>query len=435
LVSKPKFVNKLTSQIKGAKGMKASKEGGGEALCIKMADEFGVLDTRSEVPLKSPLISAELMYKGSKMCRAIIDTGSSINVITEAYQQKIMPNHPVNRQKVGKLLDANGGMQYTIGTIPDVRFMLGGKGTVCHLNIHKDAPYPLLLGRPWQKENMISIMEKPSGTHFIITYKTEFGEVVTEEILAELVDGSLVGASYFTEDGKGKIEMVEGDLEKETEKEGEQKKFGQDKVQEAAISAESMLDPSVTRLRESAEAPSNLNFNIFLRSTLPLLISCSSQIPLGLDSIEIEPSQNSDASRLDSSFTLGTNDFVSCAHSTLLQPPDPTTCYKLNSPATLKESASLQPGDHLDNKHTPPLLANCCMIELAAGSLADDEAHDASNRHAGTHNSPACSALLLDNSNKLLMHPDTPLLWEHKMQQDRDSLCVQLEAAHMGRYF
>ncbi|KAJ7132023.1 hypothetical protein C8R44DRAFT_582485, partial [Mycena epipterygia] len=63
--------------------------------------------------------------------------------------------------------DANGGRGQLQGWIKDVEFNCGGALTTTDLWVSQQAPFKLLLGRPWQRGNLVSIDEREEGTYLV----------------------------------------------------------------------------------------------------------------------------------------------------------------------------------------------------------------------------------------------------------------------------
>jgi hypothetical protein len=63
--------------------------------------------------------------------------------------------------------DANGGCGQLQGWIRDVEFTCGAAFTMTDLWVSQKAPFSLLLGRPWQQGNLVSIDEREEGTYLV----------------------------------------------------------------------------------------------------------------------------------------------------------------------------------------------------------------------------------------------------------------------------
>ena len=90
---------------------------------------------------------------------AIIDTGSQLNIVSKSIcESKIL--RPVdNRQKIS-IADANGGQGKLEGMVDNVPLNCGEVATTANLYVGMHIPFELLLGRPWQQGNFVSIDER-----------------------------------------------------------------------------------------------------------------------------------------------------------------------------------------------------------------------------------------------------------------------------------
>ncbi|KAJ6482260.1 hypothetical protein C8R47DRAFT_1217910 [Mycena vitilis] len=111
------------------------------------------------------LIRVEVETNG-KTVTAIIDTGSQLDVV-RADVAALKIRHPVNMCKVMSMNDANGGRGELRGYISDVEFNCGGVMTRTDLWVSHQAPFELLLGRPWQRGNLVTIDERDEGTYLV----------------------------------------------------------------------------------------------------------------------------------------------------------------------------------------------------------------------------------------------------------------------------
>ena len=112
-----------------------------------------------------------LLIKLSMECdgapiEAIIDTGSQLNVVSEAVcNSKI--RRPIDRKSAVSMSDANGGEGNLIGIVENVPLNCGGVNTEANLYVGEHVPFDLLLGRPWQRGNYVSIDERRDGTYLL----------------------------------------------------------------------------------------------------------------------------------------------------------------------------------------------------------------------------------------------------------------------------
>ncbi|EED80363.1 predicted protein [Postia placenta Mad-698-R] len=101
---------------------------------------------------------------------AIVDTGSQLNIAHKRIW-KTMLNRPMDIARSVNMNDANGGAGILQGLVENVPLTCGGVLTYANLYIGDKVPFDLLLGRPWQRENYISIDEQSDGTYLLFKDK------------------------------------------------------------------------------------------------------------------------------------------------------------------------------------------------------------------------------------------------------------------------
>ncbi|KAJ8488790.1 hypothetical protein ONZ45_g13826 [Pleurotus djamor] len=112
-----------------------------------------------------PLIRIPVSYKGHHI-EAIIDSGSQLNVMKkEIYDTYI--NWPVEAGPKVVMNDANGGQGTLEGIVRHVPLTCGSLTTHANIFLGVDVPFQLLLGRPWQRANRVSIEEQNEGTYLV----------------------------------------------------------------------------------------------------------------------------------------------------------------------------------------------------------------------------------------------------------------------------
>jgi hypothetical protein len=129
------------------------------------------------------LITLDVMC-GNKPITAIIDTGSQLNVVSEeCWKQAI--RMPLDIKQTVAMNDANGGKGTLSGLVCDVPLKCGAVKTLANLYIGKNAPFDLLLGRPWQQDNRVCIDERKDGTYLQFkdqnTFQPRFEVLVNSE--------------------------------------------------------------------------------------------------------------------------------------------------------------------------------------------------------------------------------------------------------------
>ncbi|KIJ09710.1 hypothetical protein PAXINDRAFT_31458, partial [Paxillus involutus ATCC 200175] len=98
---------------------------------------------------------------------AIIDTGSQASIIHHRIWNQISGISMDLSQKL-VLHDANNGQSTLVGIAEDVPIILGSVPTTAALWLGEHCPFDLLLGRPWQQDNYVTIEERLDGTYLVI---------------------------------------------------------------------------------------------------------------------------------------------------------------------------------------------------------------------------------------------------------------------------
>jgi hypothetical protein len=104
---------------------------------------------------------------------AIIDTGSELNVVNKAICTDI--DIPMNACRKLTMNDANSGKGVLQGHLTKVPLTCGGIMTYANMYVGDKVPFDMLLGRPWQRANFVSIKEKLDGTYVSETYTAANG--------------------------------------------------------------------------------------------------------------------------------------------------------------------------------------------------------------------------------------------------------------------
>ncbi|KLO04018.1 hypothetical protein SCHPADRAFT_789787, partial [Schizopora paradoxa] len=100
------------------------------------------------------------------LIEAILDTGSMLN-ICNSKTWKTTIQYPMDVTQGINMNDANGGEGKLRGLVKKVPIGLGTILTFANIYVGEHVPFDLLLGRPWQRGNYISIDERPEGTYLI----------------------------------------------------------------------------------------------------------------------------------------------------------------------------------------------------------------------------------------------------------------------------
>jgi len=143
------------------------------------------------------LIKLNMTYRGQPI-QAIIDTGSQINVIRDDVARKYL-QLPIDVSRKLQMKDANGGFGMLDGVATDVPLSCGSIVTQADLYIGSKVPFELLLGRPWQRGNYVSIDERTDGTHLIFkdinSHEPKYEIFVTPD---QLTSRQAVAESHLT---------------------------------------------------------------------------------------------------------------------------------------------------------------------------------------------------------------------------------------------
>ncbi|KAK7055080.1 hypothetical protein R3P38DRAFT_2681368, partial [Favolaschia claudopus] len=111
------------------------------------------------------LIRMEMDIAGRRTV-AIVDTGSQLDVV-RADVAALIVHRPVDMTRTTGMNDANGGRGQLRGFIHDVELNCGSVSTRTGLWVSQQAPFELLLGRPWQRNNLVTIDEREEGTYLV----------------------------------------------------------------------------------------------------------------------------------------------------------------------------------------------------------------------------------------------------------------------------
>ena len=131
---------------------------------VKAAEVYGGMKENAP-QTNQQLIRLNLTCE-NRPIRAVIDTGSQLNVISENLALNII-RKPIDLTQGIYMNDANGGEGYLKGLIQDVLLECGPVKTRSDLYVGEKVPFDLLLGRPWQCGNKVSIDERAKGTYLV----------------------------------------------------------------------------------------------------------------------------------------------------------------------------------------------------------------------------------------------------------------------------
>lgn len=87
---------------------------------------------------------------------SIVDTRSMINIVHQQVWKQVI-HRPLDKSLQITMKDANGGEGCLIGLVQNVPVRCGGATTWANLYVAEQVPFAMLLGRPWQRGNHISM--------------------------------------------------------------------------------------------------------------------------------------------------------------------------------------------------------------------------------------------------------------------------------------
>ncbi|KAJ6513489.1 hypothetical protein C8R45DRAFT_1088510 [Mycena sanguinolenta] len=132
---------------------------------VLMGSDFPVVANFKWPRQDGVLIRIELEVGGRRVV-AIVDTGSQLDIVW-ADVAALTLHKPMDMTCVTGMNDANGGRGELRGFIHEVELPCGGVITKTGLWVSQQAPFELLLGRPWQRNNLVSIDEREEGTYLV----------------------------------------------------------------------------------------------------------------------------------------------------------------------------------------------------------------------------------------------------------------------------
>jgi hypothetical protein len=135
------------------------------------------------------LLKLQLEINGVPLS-AIIDTGSQMNLIRTNLARRVL-RLLIDLTKPITMKDVNGGTGILTGFLRKVRLTCGTVDTYCNLHVGNNLAFDLLLGRKWQKENYVSIVERQDGTY--LEFRDRRTDNTKQEVLVSPVDEEELG--------------------------------------------------------------------------------------------------------------------------------------------------------------------------------------------------------------------------------------------------
>ena len=145
----------LSGQLANAIKFKANKQ----------SEPVGLTTVGKKIKTRGLLIKAAMEIDGNTI-EAIIDTGSQLNIVNETACKSII-RRPIDYSAKQSMNDANGGEGKLQGIVENVPLDYGSVRTRANLYVGSHVPFDLLLGRPWQRGNLVSIDEMEDGTYLV----------------------------------------------------------------------------------------------------------------------------------------------------------------------------------------------------------------------------------------------------------------------------
>jgi len=108
-----------------------------------------------------PLLEIEVLVGDLSTEHGILDLGSQIVVIRSDLAKEVGAH--INTQHRIEMEAANGGMNWTVGCAEYLTMQVGGIPFKIHVHIVEDAPFKLLLGRPFGHAVSSVIEDLPNG--------------------------------------------------------------------------------------------------------------------------------------------------------------------------------------------------------------------------------------------------------------------------------
>jgi hypothetical protein len=123
----------------------------------------GVAQTFSAYhPRDARLISIQMRLDNNHVIDTLIDSGSELDLIHQ--RACIQGQLPIDKSQATVMRDVGAHDTFIEGKCHNVNFTTGNLVTTTDVWVAGQLPFSLLLGRPWQRRNRISIDERETGT-------------------------------------------------------------------------------------------------------------------------------------------------------------------------------------------------------------------------------------------------------------------------------
>jgi hypothetical protein len=187
-----------------------------DALKAKRAAVVGSAGVLYQAPsklrpkLKYNHIRVQIKYKDQNF-KGIIDTGAHMNIMGPEMYEALRSDIPIDTSEALMMRDINGGQSRLLGAVLNVPIDLGGARTFADFYVSPGKmDFEVLLGRPWQRHNYVSILEHPeTGTWLKFLYPEPLVDKAPKEVMLNVSPAS------------GKLKQAQTNKEKITEIEWE----------------------------------------------------------------------------------------------------------------------------------------------------------------------------------------------------------------------
>jgi hypothetical protein len=122
----------------------------------------------------TPLRELEVLLNGKIRTYGLLDEGSEIVVIRRDLVNEL--GLKVNPERTMTMHTANGGSEEIAGCVENLEIAIDGLVTWAHAYVVPEAPFKLLLGRPWQRSVRLSKTEHQGGVDITIHNPLDYSD-------------------------------------------------------------------------------------------------------------------------------------------------------------------------------------------------------------------------------------------------------------------
>lgn len=134
---------------------------------------------------------------GGYRIEAIIDTGSQMNILNKEIWDKHIP---LARELLeeAEMLDAGGNVnKLSEGICRKVPLQFASAVTLADLYLKNNVPFHLLLGRPWQRRNRVSIEERADGTYLVLRDRNDVAFLEKKVAPGDFMERDVIYSYYI----------------------------------------------------------------------------------------------------------------------------------------------------------------------------------------------------------------------------------------------